>query len=323
MNSKKSFFSQVAISVKDFELYKYFIEDSKTNTLKYLFKLMLVFCLVICIGIACIMIDFQNTIYTQIDSSISELNFNNKELTVNSNNETILNYSKYVKINVIINTADNVDLNNYYNNVNENTTNIVVLKDKLIILLNGQSMTKTYEELKLPINEIGKTDIMQIFSNGSIYYITIMTIIIVFSIMLILLYISLILDSIILAALGFINCKILKIKMPFEKLFNLAAHSMTLSVILNLIQFLLVIFTGITIKYFNILYAAIGYIYLTTTILLLKSECIELARAAMKEKQNIKQNDNLNEQENNIKIDINTENGNNKSEENNNTKGEE
>ena len=124
-------------------------------------------------------------------------------------------------------------------------------------------------------------------------------------------FISILLDTLLLSILGIITSKILNMKMSFTQIFSISVHSLTLPIILNIIYFMVNIFTGFTIKYFQTMYITISYIYLITALLLLKSEYITIQKQINNEIQNIHNTNKNIQNENNINND-----------EENNTKGE-
>ena len=75
-----------------------------------------------------------------------------------------------------------------------------------------------------------------------------------------------------LAILGRITSIILRIPMQYKAIFNMALHALTLPIILNLIYIIVNLFTGFEIKYFQVMYSAISYIYIVAAILLIKTD---------------------------------------------------
>ena len=82
-------------------------------------------------------------------------------------------------------------------------------------------------------------------------------------------------DALVLAILGYITCSILKIKLKPSALYNIAIYALTLPIILNAIYMIINIFTGFTVKYFQVMYTAISYIYVISSILIIKSDFIK------------------------------------------------
>ena len=80
--------------------------------------------------------------------------------------------------------------------------------------------------------------------------------------------------------LFFVNNKlvirlILKIKLKPSALYNIAIYALTFPIILNAIYMIINIFTGFTVKYFQVMYTAISYIYVISSILIIKSDFIK------------------------------------------------
>jgi len=79
-------------------------------------------------------------------------------------------------------------------------------------------------------------------------------------------------DVLLLALLGVITTVTARIRMKFMALYNMAAYSITLSLILNIIYIIINCFTDFIITYFQIAYITIAYIYLAAAIFILKED---------------------------------------------------
>ena len=88
-------------------------------------------------------------------------------------------------------------------------------------------------------------------------------------------YISTLLDTLTLSIFGVITCFICRIKITYKALFNMSVFAMTLSIILRIVYMSITLFTDFTIKYFNIMYAAISYIILAAAIFMIKSDVLK------------------------------------------------
>lgn len=69
--------------------------------------------------------------------------------------------------------------------------------------------------------------------------------------------------------------KIAKIDYNFKNAYCISIYAMTLSIILLLIYMVINIFTNVNVKYFDIAYDLIAYVYIITAILLIKSDLIK------------------------------------------------
>lgn len=87
--------------------------------------------------------------------------------------------------------------------------------------------------------------------------------------------IQIILDVLLLSIVGYLLSKIVGIKLKYKSVFNMSVYALTLSIILYMIYMVTNLFTGFTIKYFEIAYNAIAYIYIITAMMMIKSDLIK------------------------------------------------
>lgn len=81
-------------------------------------------------------------------------------------------------------------------------------------------------------------------------------------------------DILILGVLGYLFGRIVRLRLKYKATFNIGTYALTLPIILNLIYIIVNTFTGFEIKYFNIMYTSISYIYVAVAILMIKAEII-------------------------------------------------
>ena len=97
-----------------------------------------------------------------------------------------------------------------------------------------------------------------------------------------------IIDVVLLSLLGLLTSRVIRMSLKYLPIFNISIYSLTLSIVLNCIYVFINSFTNFEIKYFQIMYNAIAYIYLVTAILMIRSEMIkqelELAKLAEEQK---------------------------------------
>jgi len=72
----------------------------------------------------------------------------------------------------------------------------------------------------------------------------------------------------------------LKVRLKVSALYNIAVYALTLPIILNLMYIIINMFTGFTVKYFQVMYTAISYIYVISSIYVTSS--IKKQRELMK-----------------------------------------
>ena len=201
---------------------------------------------------------------------------------------------------VIIDTdIEENETNIYEEQIKNNTLGVLILKDKFIVLSNGTMGQVTYKYSDIAnsygITEFTKQDAIKYIDNINIISIY-LSIYFVMSIYLFIIYfMAIFMDVLILAVLAFIISRISRINLKFVPSFNIAIHSISLPVLLNLIYIIVNLLTGFTIKYFQLMYTTISYIYVVVAILMIKTdfinrqlELIKLAQEQEKVRQEMK-----------------------------------
>lgn len=93
------------------------------------------------------------------------------------------------------------------------------------------------------------------------------------------------LDVLQVAVLGWITAIMAKIKMKFVAIYNMAVYSFTLPMILEIIYIIINYFTDFKIKYFQVAYTTIAFIYIAAAIFILKDDFIKKMQEVMRIKQ--------------------------------------
>ena len=154
---------------------------------------------------------------------------------------------------------------------------IAFYKDKMVMKTLDTKTSMTYEDISKNqnINGLSKQQILD-YTNSStmiLIYITFFVITVVFG--LIAYSIQILLDIFLLSIIGLIMSKIAAVKLKYKEIFNMSIYALTLSIVLYLIYICVNITTGFTIKYFDLAYEIISYIYIITAILMIKSDLIK------------------------------------------------
>ena len=87
--------------------------------------------------------------------------------------------------------------------------------------------------------------------------------------------ISIAIDIILLGAFGYFTAIIIRLHLKFSAMCKIALHSLTLPIILNMVYILIKTFTNFEIKYFELMYISIAYIYIVTAILMIKYDVMK------------------------------------------------
>ena len=138
--------------------------------------------------------------------------------------------------------------------------NVEVLENEVKIKIND-----TNEEINYSFNEI-----------YSIFLVT------VFVSVFLLQYISVLMDTLLIVALGKITLMFIKMKIKFSAIYNMSIYALTISVFLNAIYNMINIITGFEMTYFYVMYISVAYVCLVAAIFLLRIELMKRQAEIMK-----------------------------------------
>ena len=96
------------------------------------------------------------------------------------------------------------------------------------------------------------------------------------------LYITTLIDVLMLSCFGLITCFAIRIKINYKAIFNMSIYALTLSLILKIIYYFITMLTSFSVKYFSLMYIAISYISLAAAIFIIKSNIIKQHLELMK-----------------------------------------
>lgn len=284
-----NFFKKVWYSVMKFEKYPEMAAEGCPRALKYLCQMMAAFSLVITVAITIQLYQTVQKGINYLEKDFPEFLYKDGILKVESD-ETIKleNVERLGKLIIDTNTDNEEIINQYINSIPNEKEGIIILKDKMILknLLSSGEIRYNYKDLlnnlSGNISEFKKEDIINYAYGNQIssLYFTFGAVIFIYT--WIMYIISILMDTLILSILGWITSLIARIKIRFVAIFNMAAYAITLSTILNLIYFVVNMFTGFKITYFQVMYTSVAYIYLVTAIFIIKSEFIKKQSELMK-----------------------------------------
>ena len=291
-----SFLKKIKISIFGLENYEKLAIQTIGSVIGYIAKLMLIFVLILSIALTYKFSETIGNVKGYIESEISQINFENGTLTVTGKNETtdaiIAADEENLEHKIIIDTNEITEeqINNYRNEIQGYNTGIIILKDGAIINESGLSLSIPFSSIadRYNIVKLDKQNILDMLSgnNASMLYAGFFVIMYIY---LFIIYFSTVLVDALLYSL-----------IEYSAIYKISIHALTLPIILNLIYMLINIFTGFTIKYFDIMYLAITCIYIITAILMIKADMIkkqlELSRI-ISEQEKIKQEMERQEQE--------------------------
>lgn len=302
---KQKFYKDFIQSIIDFEKFEDFAIEGVGRTLKYFAKILLIFCIIICIAYTYKITKNINNIYLKFKDTIPDFSYISGELkTENTDAIIIEDYGETIgSIIIDTNTESGNAVDDYKEQIEKYGSAILFLKNKIIVInpaLNGQATYK-YSDL-FNVQECTKNQLIN-YIEGLNKVSVIFTIFFIMLISLLMVYfIAMILDVLLLAFSGYISARFFRLKIKFNIAFSVAVHALTLPIILNLLYIIINLFTGFEVKYFQVMYYTVAYIYVIMAVILIKTDFInrqiELMRIA---EEQMKIEDELENQEENDK----------------------
>lgn len=277
--NKKNLFSDIVISITKFEDYEQFAVDKIKNSLIYALKILVIFAILISIACTLKIYSIINNIAIEIEENIDEIKFEDGKLSINSNEPLKKEYSNFISMNVIVDTSDITEEKEqeYIEEVYDGENGIVLLQDKAIVknVLSNQIEYYDYKDIIINGENLEKQYLIESLQGVNLYLICVLFFIILFFIVFVIYGVNVLMYIIIFAFLGNLTSILLKMPLKYKATFNISTHALTLPIILNLLYIIINLFLGFEIKYFQIMYIGIAYVYIITAILMIKTDFIK------------------------------------------------
>lgn len=279
-DKKISFFKQVLISIKDFDKYSIFMNNSIGQTLLYIGILTLTFTIIISLGLSYKYFNMINTVMQSFEENVYALNYSDGKLSVNNNNKLEIKNDKTNFGQMVINTADlTQEEQNEEKTELEKKANYILFFNDTVTIKNAttaRTITYNYKEMfaKYNLNTFDKQGILDYYAkNKTVVYFSIIFTVFLYSFIL---YITeIFIDCTLISAIAYIIAAILRVKLRYLEAFNITAHAVTLPIIINLIYQIVNVYTGFVIRYFYLMFLTITFIYIIAAILMIKSDNIK------------------------------------------------
>lgn len=280
---KLSFFKKILISIKDFEKYGIFIKESIGQTILYIVLLILLFTIILTCATSKKLIDSSNSYMSKLKEKIYSITYEDDNIFINEDKKLEIADSELIQGKLLINTSNlnEEEIDSYRKELDKENNLIVILKDRLFIKneVNSLNTQITYSDIAKNNEksvELFKS-IIDNWNNDKFNVNINISLILGFFIVCYYIYIlDALTNALILAITCYITSKLLKLKMKFASAFSISTHAITLPIILNLIYVIIRFFTNFEIPYFNVMYYGIAYVYIITTLFMLKSDNIKM-----------------------------------------------
>lgn len=273
-----SFIKKIISSIKDFEKYPEMAIKPFSKVLSYLIKLMLIFTFVVTvISVYKVSININNGL-EYFKNEIPNIEFVNNKLRVDSKEKIVINPNTILD-SIIIDTNELTEeqIQSYKEEANKYTASAIILKDKVIINTGAGTIQYEYEKIANIYNlgNMTKQEIINYFTGTNLSMLYVGIFIISFIWLFIAYLISVLLDSLIFGIIGYVTALILRLQIKFITMIKLAIHALTLPIILNLLYIIVQALFNFEIKYFDVMYIGVAYIYIIAAILMIKSDLIK------------------------------------------------
>jgi hypothetical protein len=276
-NTKLNFFNRIKIAIFKLEDYGMFLGERLSVAIKYFFILILILSIVISVIDSYDFSKMIGKVYNYIENELPDFVYEDGKITFSENVEA---YDEDYQFRLFINTDEEVNeetISDYKTQIYNEQYGMIALKDKFIYIVDGNEIEYSYSDLltqySLDINN--KNELVEKISE-----ISSMSIVMVFFVMnLIAIYISNIItmagDLLVVALFGYVAARICGIRFKLSPVFSLSIYSLTLSIVLTGIYSVVYTLTGFVIKYFDIMYLLIAYVYIIAAIMMIKYDLIK------------------------------------------------
>lgn len=273
---KKGFFKKVWYSIDKIEKYSELSAEGFGRAIKYLGILIII------IAIISSVITVYNTslevkkIAEYINEKSPELTYSDGTLQIDSPEVITDDSSNFGKIIIDTKTDSEEQINQYKEQVNEEENAIIILKDKLILKDIGTNGTSeyNYKELfkEVGITEFNKQQLVEYLKGSNMMPLYLNLFLVLFIYAFVIYFINTIFYIIAISVVGYLATLILKLKIRYVAVFNMAVYAITLPTVLNMLYLIVNAFYRYTISYFDVMYILVASIYMIAAIFLLKSE---------------------------------------------------
>lgn len=273
--NKIGFFKRVKMAIFNLEDYKIFANESFSKAFGYFVKIIAIITLVLAIFTTVRLRNQIDKLSTYIKDEFPEFSYENGNLNITEKAEA---YDKEYNAKLVVDTSDGLteeQVQEYRDLSKDGYYSLVLLKDKAYFSAGNYEYSLTYSDVlgNIGIKNIDKTGLVNDYLNEDMMF-KLTFVIFVYSIIVLFFtnLLTLIEDVVIIAIFGWLASSICRAAVSFSKTAKLAAYAVTLSLILSTIYSIVYSFTGFEIKYFQIMYMIISYIYIVAAVLIIKAD---------------------------------------------------
>ncbi len=281
---KIGFFKRLKISIFNLEEYKVFIDEKFSKAFKYLLTLVAIITIILSILNVYQAKNKISKLISYVKNDFPNFAYSEGKLNVT---EKVKAYDEEYDATLIADTSDNLPeetIAEYRKEARNCANSVVLLNDKVYAIIDGMEYETNYTNLlsSTKLTNFNKQEIFEKYiTDDMIPQAMILIWIYIFVVLFIENTVTLLLDAFIVALFGWVASKICKIVLSLSKSINLAVYSLTLSIILSAVYSVISNLTDFRIKYFNLMYMLVAYIYIIAAIMMLKVDLNKTAGEAI------------------------------------------
>ena len=273
---KKGFFKKLWYSIDKIEKYSELSAEGFGRAIKYLSILVIILAVVSSAVTTYRTSKEIKDISQYINENAPEFTYRDNTLTMDSQEPIVNDSSSFGKVIIDTNTEDEQKINQYINDVKEGENAVIILKDKLILKEAGISGTTNYNYKELfeqvGITEFNKDTLVKYLTSSNMMPLYLNLFVTLFIYAFVMQFINTIFYIIIISIVGYLATIILRLKIRYVAVFNMAVYAITLPTLLYIIYIGVNAFYNYIIGYFEVMYVMVASIYMIAAIFILKSE---------------------------------------------------
>lgn len=274
--NKIPFFKKIVLSIKDLDKYNLLISEKFRRSIFYLLGIILIFSLILAIPMTYKSTQYLDEASEYVKNNIPNFTITAEGLDVESEEPAIISNSDNLGYKLILDDGTS-EVENYKSEFEEyDGIVIIALQNKLHLITDGVQTDVEYKDVmeNLGAEQVTKESMLNLVENnkttmiGSLYLSIFVGIYLIY-------IMSTLMDALALSLLVIIISKMAKVTLKYSQCVTISISSLTLPIILNLIYLCFNIMTGFYIKYFQVMYALVSYIYIVAVILIMRSDLIK------------------------------------------------
>ena len=282
----KGFFKKVKYSVFNIEKYPEMATEGLGKALSYIAKLVVILAIVLSIWTLWQTYQIIKEGVSYLENQFPDFSYSDGILTVNTEEPITIDNEQFGRIIVDTKTDSEETINQYLNSINEYGAGTLILKNRVVlknIAMVGEISYNYKESLEsINLTTFNKQDVVNYVTGGQInsLYFSIFITLFIYSFSMY--FINTLWYAIIIGLVGYFTMFMLKMRMRYVAVFNMAIYALTLSTILNILYVLINMLFNFNIEYFSIMYVTVETIYLLAAIFILKTDLIKKQAEVMK-----------------------------------------